>query len=419
MLTPRICLPSGRKVLPKVILSARRAHKNDFPMFSDEEMIKIFQIDPTQRDNRENALVFSYMKNLKSFSSCISDTIFLKDLSRAVFLETKDKNSIVFRPGDEYNGWFFVFSGSCLIIEPSDSEPVDLSERISRNVQDALIGISNQSQRYFRVSKVVWAHEDFGRMSFSKKSFRNTYALVPESTKLLHIDSLTLQICYGRYKMSILKQRTNLLLQNKCFGPISKIPDFIRMVADSLLDIKLTKGTVISKDSGYGETLLVIQEGKIIAKRGIDFAAFKPKQFDTNIGDRKITLPIGFSEIVSDRFSTGDTICLPEFYRIEVKYQCVDDCSGCIISKQTMLEIIPYEYQQALVSNIIDNRTDEEVIKQWLNREKAIQWRVFRKQCVKEANDYMSINKLSMAAEILSRAPRQPESIGSYRPRKC
>ena len=419
MKTPRISLPNGKKILPKIILSPRK-HKNDFtPRFPYSYIYSSLETPPHQRSIPQKTSIKLLLQSFNSFINQFPSELLQKEMSQIVSLEKKNKGTILYRPGDEPDGWYIILNGSLLVIESTNEEPLKKSEILSFEIINNLLSLPNQKDKYFKLKEIIKNKMDFGKLDNQEIIPRNNYIYILENTNLLYFNSISYYLCLSQFNLLQLERKTNLISKTKYFSYLTYNMEICSNIAKSLKEIKLKKGFIIDENFNLEKGFLFLETGKIYRKRIINFNFINKSLLNNEVGELIIKIPNGITQIITNKLINFESFCLHKCYekKIDFYFEIIEDSICFFLNYNDFFNIIPLEIQKKILFELYDNKTDQDVVENWLKKEIAIQWRIYRKKCVNEALDFVKTNKLNSPDEIITRIPKQPESLKFYHPK--
>ena len=118
------------------------------------------------------------------------------------------------------------------------------------------------------------------------------------------------------------------------------------------------------------------------------------------------TLIYGPKEVIAD--PTLNELKGPPHYLVALK-----DTVGYELPMSDLYYLVPLNIRERVLAHLLKEPTDEELLKFWCDNERKIMWRCFKKQCSKEARDYVKIEKKLTTGNVIGRVASNPKSFKS------
>ena len=390
------------------------------PRFAMTAIERSLNIPSKERTPVNVEAIFSMMKTWPNFTSFIKKEEIQKDICGSVFFEKYKNGELLFKPGDLSDGWYFVFRGGCILVEETEEEPQDPNEIVPDEYRILFRDLRIRKIRHFRVVKHVSSTQDFGREELQKMTWRKYYCVTVGDTELIKIDPYTFKYFSDQYKYEMIEKKSEALNQVRNFECLVELTDINRRLADAMKECTVDQGFVISRANPIAKGFLVVEKGLIIVKRKVDFSQITLTKEDVRVGDTDINVPTGVEYIQSDRITEHGILALPEMYEtdpFDFYAEVMQDTECYLILYKDFFAYIPIALQKEILPTILDQRSEEEVVRDWLKMKKQYQWRLFKKKCEVEASDFNKATRNGPAEDIYARLPRLPISLPSYKPR--
>lgn len=404
----------------RVIFVPRTPHYSRTPRFAISAVERSLKTPPKERSLMNIEAIHSVLKTWPNFVAFNQSEEIQKSICASLIREEFPDGCLLFKPGDISDGWSFVYKGSCFMIEECEEEPENDEEKVPLNYQKVLFSTSYRKTHYRIIKKYV-PHEDFGRDELKKSSFKKNYCVSCGETVLLKIDPYQLKFVSEQYKSTMVTRKANALMQSGKFDILMDQNDVLNRLAASLEECTIDKGFVISDENPVDKGIIIVESGTINVKRIIDFSNINLKKEDFMIGNSPVKKPTGVQSILSKKVGVFGTLALPEMYQ-NVYYpftaEAVEDCTCFLLHYDDLFALVPMYMQKIIISNILDLRTDEQVVKDWLANQGTIRWKIYKKRCEYEAMDYNKACRNGEKDDIIARVPHIPISFGEYNPRR-
>jgi hypothetical protein len=86
------------------------------------------------------------------------------------------------------------------------------------------------------------------------------------------------------------------------------------------------------------------------------------------------------------------------------------------IKYSDMTALLPQTRLDKIREMVVDEPNDQQVIEIWIERQRAVQWQNYKKQCVKSARHEMKFERLITNGQYGFRIPGNPKSFKPYIP---
>ena len=418
MFSARTSFTSSRR--RRIIIVPRAPQYAKTPRFAMTAIERSLTVPPTQRTPMNIEAIFSLMKTWPNYTSFIKIEEIQRELCHAIYYEKYKDGNMIFKPGDLSDGWYFVFKGKCILVEEVDKDPENTDEFLPDEYKALFKDILTGRVHHFRVFRTILPTEDFGSDELKKMCWRNCYCITVGSTEILKIDPYSYKYYTSQYKNMIREKKADVLTKAPKLEALLDYPDASTFLAEKMKECKIDKGFVISKENPLSKGFLVVEKGLIIVKRKVNFDTVSLSENDLKVGDISINIPNGYQFIQSEKISDYCIMALPEMYSsndFEFYAEAMTDTDCYLIEYKDFFSLVPINIQNQILNSVLDHRSDEEVIHDWLENKKNFQWRIYKKKCQNEAKEFNSVSKGGSQEQIYLRIPKLPISLGNYRPR--
>lgn len=400
----------------RIIIVPRKNNGFYTPRFAYSAILRALQTLPQGRTPCQIEAIFTLLSKWPSFYTQIPDERVQRDICAAIIYEEFPKESLLFNVEDDSDGWYFILSGKCILLEPCQFLPENPDEIPSDGIIKLLRDTRRQKYKKFKIIATKTPQTDFGK-PISKKELYRAFACVSiEDTVILRIDPYTFSAIIAKHRHSNHDKLLNLLKSIPKFEPLVGYNEYCSFLVESLKPMNLDKDVIINKENSLGKGFYIIEEGKIVRKRNIDFSKVDIQPEDTEVGDKKISIPTGIKVVNVETLSDNDILTLPDMYQNCSYYaEVVADTKGYLLKYDDYFSALPMFLQKKITHKLLDNSTDEECAYKWIAAQRAIQWRIFRKKCLQEAYEYNRADRNSFPEEIFIRSPSLPISFQGYK----
>ena len=391
------------------------------PRYATTAVTRSIRTPSNERDLLNVMAIWSLIGKWPSFYSYIPDEKMQKEICRSFEYDKFDDGRILFKPNDITDGWYFVLSGSCFIVEecisPDDVQP---DEELPIEYQKILRDyVRNKAYRYYKVVDHKMPTQEFGFVEMKKTLLRKHYCITAGETELLKIDPYTFKLIFTSHERQLHTDKINLITSNNNLLILLDNDDVLNNVATALKPLTLEKGFTISRDNPLAEGIVLIEDGAMQVKRLVDFNHVTISKFQLEVGDKEITLPEGISPIPTQKLSNSDVLALPELYpngEFDFVAEVKKDSKCYLLEYNDFFSMIPMFMQKNILKKILDKRTDQQVVEDWLKKQKIVEWRIYKKKVYKEARDFNHATRPGDPEEIYARRPHPPKGMKDYRP---
>ena len=394
------------------------------PRYAESAVTRSLKTHSNERDLLNVAAIWSLLSKWPSFVSYFPDEKIQKDICQAIDYNKFDDARILYRPNDITDGWYFVLSGCCYLVEEcisadEISEENELPPEYQKLLRESA---RNKAYRHYKIVERKMPTQEFGFIEMKKNLLRKYYCITIGETELLKIDPYTFKLIYTMHERQLHTDKINLLTSNSNLLILLDNDDVLNNVAYALKDLNLDKGYIINNNNPLAHGIVIIEDGIIQVRRVVNFDKVTLSKYQLTVGDKEIALPQGINEIPTKKLANGDALPLPEMYYPKNTYNFVAEVkkdSKCyLLEYSDFFSMIPMYMQKNILKKILDKRNDQEVVEDWLKKQKVLEWRVYKKKVLKEARQFIKATKPGDPEEIISRKPRPPKGMIDYNPFK-
>ena len=394
------------------------------PRYAESAVMRSLKTHSNERDLLNVSAIWSLLSKWPTFVSYFKDEKIQKDICQAIEYDKFDDARILYRPNDITDGWYFVLSGCCYLVEECISaDEINEDNQLPSEYQKLLRdSVRNKAYRYYKVVEKKTYMQEFGFIEMKKNLLRKYYCITVGETELLKIDPYTFKLIYTMHERQLHTDKINLLTSNHHLLILLDNDDVLNNVANAMKELNLDEGYIIDNSNPLAHGIVIIEDGIINVRRVINFDKVSLSKFQLTVGDKEIVLPTGISEIPTKKLTNGDALPLPEMYYPKNTYNFVAEVkkdSKCyLLEYNDFFSLIPMYMQKKILKRLLDKRNDQEVVEDWLQKQKVVEWRVYKKKIMKEARQYIKATKNGEPEEIITRKPRPPKGMIDYSPFK-
>lgn len=258
-------------------------------------------------------------------------------------------------------------------------------------------------------------------------------AIVTEPTYIVRIES-------SLYRKTIECLRTeeqlkiaNFLEEIIEFDPILDRPEIFERLSQDMRTITVPKGTkrsfnrlfesesglpdVSSDEASLENCWFVIKSGSVGRYREVNFNHITIDHRALFVDSIEIKIPKGKKLIKTETY--GPKHCLADSSLsaalnrpYELKF--LEDTVIHVISYNDVKAIIPFTLRKQIEKLLLDDPSEDELIRGWCESEMAVQWQIFKHKISKEAKLFTLHEKIMMTGEVTCRRPSPPKQIKDH-----
>lgn len=296
-------------------------------------------------------------------------------------------------------------------MEPISQEVLSLLQtQIGRNNQYELLDVKEEK-------------DEIGQKDFGKDDSFQYTAVATEPTYVIFLDLKVYRMILKFSKEKIMKERSDFLMNVPELDPIKEYPNskqlFYRL-SEVMTEMTIPKG---SKLKSFCNGWMIIRDGCLIQSRFVDFQ--QSKMDFRSIEDDQIgfnlKLPEGNQNIQTGEFICNHCVADPSLSNKLNKpftLSSIKDTQVFVINIDDIHSLIPIDIRKEIEKIILDDPSDDSLIRNWYEKEKQIKWEMYRKSCKKEASQYMKQERVDDNRTFACRIPKPPKSIKAYQRRQ-
>jgi CRP-like cAMP-binding protein len=335
-------------------------------------------------------------------------------------LDYRQGNTILFKQGDEPDGWYLIFSGQCTIYIRQDGHDESQHSQIPAQTV-ALLRSAFGPDDCFKHIIVRGPTDEFGGTALTNNARRNATIVVDEYSEILRVDPQIYRDTAAWFARAQLEKKAALLSHIPELQFLRETRDLFSRLAENMEQIKLETGVVV--DANYfkkDETsiaFIVIEEGLLSKHRVVDFTGYKSE--DLAESGVTITIPIGRHAVRVRTYRSKSMFPDPAL-REYVPYPFTLVVSEPVIAYRLKLKdlasMLLTAQMQKIREQFRDEPNDMQVVKMWVAEHQAKQWGRFKQKCVKEAREMVKTEKAVMRGQWGLRLPAPPKAIKDHPP---
>lgn len=438
------------RLRPKVLLAPR---KNNFDKASNktvDQLIAALKVPTTERTDQDVDTLLSTVGTWPSFANAVHGEQMRREVCRQMVYQPMEANMILFKEGDPPNGWFIIVTGQCLVVKfaPDESGMADMPPIMIQKLRE---GIPN---RFYKTVFTAGPKCEFGAVALINNKPRNATIYVSQPSILIRVDNQIYKDTAAFFTRTQLQKRTNLYSHVKEFDILKDVREgeqnqTIRNLAENTVDFTIPSGTIIDKQhtasiteidktnlSQLNEKALkehlenerlktqsfyIIAEGKLTVHRYINFSDYKATKKDENTDDvLSVRIPSGQHLIQIGKL--GPKMMFPD-PRLEggwITQPCILKVIEPVLLHRLKLNDLSSSVPQAkldiIKEKVREQPDDQIIIEDWIEKQRQAQWLTFKKQCIKEAQRVIKLEREIMNGEYGMRKAGPPKAIKAHDP---
>ena len=392
----RVCSPNRR-----ILFVPRKSETNYSKRRSQNVFFDALKTPSLQRVNWQVDLIMTNLKNWPVFASLATNEIELKQLCQNLSFNLYKSNTTLFREGDICDCLYIVYSGKISLYKEKGDHELELIREV---------GIQ----------------EEIGKENLMKKKFYEYTGIIEEDTYLIAIYSefysKTIKTAKAkeRNEKAFFLKGTEELKALSQYNFEGNYDELYYRLADELEEINIPMGANYKQ---YCHGWLIIKSGCLAKRRRVNFklSTIDHRIYDTNAYG--LTFPDEEILITTDEFGPYHCVADPSLSKelrlnkpFSLKAQC--NTIAYTLSYDTIKRIIPYNIRREIESIILNDPTDDFLIRQWYEKEKAIKWVMYRNCIDKDARHYLKQDKTEKTEKLNRWACKTPKPLKDYQSRQ-
>lgn len=408
-----------QRLKPKVILVPRKKIDENQNKMTPEMALAALRVPPGERSDQHVDAILAIVGKWKDFNNFMHTEQERREVCRRVNLEEKAGNQVLFKLGDDPDGWYLVFSGLASIYVPAgdDSSHANITPTVLALLKQAL------PNGHFKWVCFKGPGSEFGSTALTNNDKRNATIFIDEPTILLRVDPQIYKDTAAWFARSQLEKRAILFSHVPELQFLRESRELFSRLAENTVEVKLPTGTILnsqkSTEASKGKGFLLIEEGLLIKQRVVDFSLFEKKYKQKFDGTLVSNYPKGRFPVKTKTYGPKTMFPDPDLTDF-VPYafsMIVVEPAICHILKLGDLETMLLTTQiQKIRDQYRDEPNDEQVIKMWIERQEEIQWQAFKRKCVKEARKIVKVERDILNGQWAMRKSGHPKPIKDHKP---
>jgi CRP-like cAMP-binding protein len=223
---------------PKGFAVPHETHVDEDNEHTREAAIAALKIPPTDRTSQDIDAILAIVGTWQTFNRFFLFDQVRREVCRQMRLESHEANTILFKQGDDPDGWYLVFSGRCSIYIRSHGESFhfQILAHVVTVLRDAF-----GPEACFCLCAVKGPTQEFGSTALVGESLRNTTVVVDEFSQILRVDHQHYRETTGWFDRVQLEKKISLLSHIPEFQFLRDSRDIFSRLADNMKELKLER----------------------------------------------------------------------------------------------------------------------------------------------------------------------------------
>ncbi|KAH0789333.1 cyclic nucleotide-binding domain containing protein [Histomonas meleagridis] len=387
-----------RRLKPKVILVPRKKKVEEGNKKTLEHAYAALQVKTSERTKQDVDTIMEIVGKWPDFVRFIHTEQERREVCRCMTGEEKKGNTILFKQGDDPDGWYLVFSGLCsvYIMWGDESKHAMIPPAHLSLLRSAL----GADKNFFCVAK-KHPTQEFGSTALTNNDVRNATIIIDEPSYLLRVDPQLYRDTAAWFDRQLLEKKAALLSHIPQFQFLRSLPEqtqiFTRL-AENMKEHHFLAGDTIGRET-IVEGFFVVEEGLLAKQRVVDFSTYKesnkPNQNDNNFSI-PIKIPKGKHSVRVANYGPKTMFPDPnlkDYVPYPFTITVIEPAITFELKLSDLSSLLLTTQIQKIKESIRNEPTDSEVIQMWIQKQQAIQWKLFKHKCVKEARKTIKVEK--------------------------
>jgi CRP-like cAMP-binding protein len=342
-------------------------------------------------------------------------------------LDSRQANTILFKQGDEPDGWYLVFSGMCSIHIKLPVHNEDGHSQIPAQTVALLRNAFGPDECFIQVA-LKGPTQEFGSTALTNNEKRNATIVVDEPSQILRVDPQLYRDTAAWFARAQLEKGAALLSHIPELQFLRETRDIFARLAENVKQEKIETGTVIDanyfrkvteaggKDK-YEDCFIVVEEGLLWKRRTVDFTGYKADEMAES--GLAITIPTGKHTVRVRTFQAKSMFpdpALTEYVPYPFTLVVLEPVVAYRLKVKDLASMLLTAQMQRIRDEFRDEPDDAQVVKIWIAEHQAKQWQLFKQKCVKEAREMVKVEKAIMRGQWGLRLPAPPKAIKDHEP---
>jgi hypothetical protein len=265
--------------------------------------------------------------------------------------------------------------------------------------------------RDFQLLRIVDAHECFGQEDLVHDRIRTYVAVATTDAYVIRVDAHFYRMTSEWIEETEIADFTNFLKGIPELEALQVHPECYERLAEKLERRSLRKG--VNEDCLTGGWM-VIEKGQIARQRYVDFSKVEVDRTRLVIGNVEIGLPDGSVPVRTDTLGPNHLTVDPTFSKSLKKpftLSVLDDATVLVIPYSELPNLLPLDLKREVEKIILNDPSDKELVRFWIERARNRQWELYRRRCTKEAREYVRMVNRQELGLVVARRAKPPRAV--------
>lgn len=439
-----------RRLRPKVILLPRKKQFTGGKQKTIEQMIAALRVPSSERTDQDVDTLLATVGKWPCFTNAVHSEEMRREVCRQMVYDERPANTVLFRENDQPNGWFIVVSGQCIVVKlvQDSSGMADMPPIMVQKLKESL-----GSDKYFRAVFTAGPKLEFGSVALIKNQPRNATIYISQPSILIRVDNQIYRDTAAFFARTQLEKRANIFSHIEEFQPIkegaqpNESMETFALMAENTVEFTLPVGSIIDlehtnlitkpsnenlKDKTPQEIkkiqeeqhmktqgFFIVAEGKLAMHRSVDFSEFKQEPSkEMSVDVLNVRLPRGVQSVQIATLGPKTMFPDPRLENDWIPYQFQMVVLEPVLLHQLKLSdlmtAVPQSKLDVIKAKVREQPADKEIIEQWIEKQRLAQWLAFKKQCVKEAQKSVKLERQIMNGSVGMRRSGIPKAIKEH-----
>lgn len=388
-----------------------------------DDLIRCLQISTSRRQEKDADTIYTVLSKWPEFTKFITTDQMRREVCWQMIMEEFHSDSIIYKEDDPSDSWYIIISGTVDIIKKwaDDENSHQISQTQLSNLKSEF-GIST----HFKLMETLGSMQSFGNQALISNKKRESTIYVKEPTFVIRIDSQLYKDIFQFCRKVQIHKKVDFFSKVKEFQILSD-SDIFNGLAESATEISLNFDETFDAthliDPNDDNCLYVIIDGIIEKQRLIDFNLWKNRieRDHSNLDALSVRVPKGKRVVKIEQLGQFNLFASPA-----MKSFVPFDFSLAVIQPVRLYKFLYSDITKLLTKSQIEKIRESlmkepnelQVIEMWIEKQRAAQWRNYKKCCVKRAKTDVKFERDKTNERIILRKASIPKSFKPYIPLK-
>ncbi|OHT12316.1 hypothetical protein TRFO_17897 [Tritrichomonas foetus] len=434
---------SSRRQKKRIVMKPRKQIPISERRYTQDTAFEALKLPPSKRKSWQVDSIISIFSQWPEFEIITKNARELYQISRNCEIEHLNENTFLFAEGDLFDAFYLIFSGEVMLVREkfryedfmliktpkgpknnvrqyhnvnpifrdqsitapnSPNTPIfkypiqkcptfDKSLKLnqfSKNLLEYRFG----SDKKFEAFDLKAPHSIIGFSELEKQKPWSYSAVVTQPSYIIRIDATVYQKTIAMIREEEKINRARYLAQIPVFEELQDIPELFNRLADNVIEMKIPKGT---KRKSFCDGWIVVQSGSVSKHRKVNFnlSSIDPRALSGGAID--IRLPKGETYVKLEVLGPDSIIADPSLtsnFKKPYKLEFMEDTVIYCISMNDLRDLLPISFRRNLEKQLLDDPSDDYLIRKWIEREMVVKWQMYKKSISKESKNYAEYEKI-------------------------